>query len=466
MQFDPLVCYRALLAHDRRFDGVFFTCVTSTGIYCRPICPAIVPKRENCRFVASVFEAEKAGFRPCLRCRPELAPQETRRLLESPARRLAAYIDETLLMDETLQSAMQQYGVGERQMRRMFIQIFGLEPKQYVISRRLLFAKQLLQDTNLPVVEVAFSSGFNSRGRLTINMQALYGFTPQQIRRKKNAAESASAFLELRADYRPPFDWESLLHFLAARASPNEWIQDGAYHRMIDGHVLRVRNIPLERHVVIEIPLELSRRSYDILRRVRRMFDLDANPMVIADELSRDPIIAPLAARFPGLRMPGCWDDFEMLLRVIVGQQVSVAGATTIMRRLVDRVGASPRAIAESSPETIAAIGMPLRRATTLWNIGHAVLEGTLRLDEKNPELFYDQLVMISGIGPWTAEYLRMRVLRWPDAFPAGDLGLQKAVLPGQRIAEKQLMIYAEKWKPWRSYAAILLWKSLENKGG
>lgn len=465
MQLDSDLCYRALQAHDRRFDGVFFTCVTSTGIYCRPVCPAIVPKRENCRFVASSFEAENDGFRPCLRCHPERAPQETERLLESPAHRLAQYIDETLLMDESLQSAMQRFGGSERQMRRIFVQVIGIEPKQYVISRRLLFAKQLLHDTHLPVVEVAFSSGFNSRGRLTISMQKRYGLTPRQIR-QKNHSKPDESFLTLHTDYRPPFDWKGLLYFLASRAGPDEWVQDDVYHRKVEGYVIRVRNCSSDCRVAIEIPTELSRRSYDILRKIRKLFDLDANPTVIADELAKDPIMADLVARFPGARIPGCWDNFEMLLRVIVGQQVSVAGATTIMKRLVEHIGPTPEAISNSSPEMIAKIGMPLRRATTIWTVGRAVRDGTVQLSEKDPVVFFTQLVAIAGIGPWTAEYLRMRVLRWPDAFPVGDLGLQKAVLLGVRLSEKELAQYGEKWRPWRSYATILLWRSLENKGG
>lgn len=465
MELSPHVCYRAVVSHDRRFDGLFFTCVKSTGIYCRPICPANVPKEENCTFVLGPAEAEKAGYRPCLRCRPEHAPATPQEERMSPARQLATYIDKTLLADETLTMAMHRFTLSDRHLRRLFEEAFGVEPKRYLTTRRLLFAKQLLQDTDLPVVQIAYAAGFQSRGRLTINMREAYGFTPERLR-KESSNESVSNMVTLRADYRPPFNWIALLQFLKGRATSYERIVDGVYYRVIDGHEISVTNVPERNYLHIQIPAELSSRAYMILNKVRTLFDLDANPLVIAAELVHDSLLSDLICKNPGLRVPGCWDDFEMLVRVIVGQQVSVAGATTIMQRIVDRIGVTPVAIAASTPEVIAAIGMPLKRATTIWNISGMVKSGELKLDEPDPEVFYDKLVAIPGIGPWTAEYLRMRVLHWPDAFPAGDLGLQKAVLPGSRQTERQLMIRATLWRPWRSYATILLWKSLENQGG
>ncbi|SRR6266568_5578727 len=449
------------------FDGVFFTCVTSTKIYCRPICPAIIPKFENCRFVASPTAAEKNGFRPCLRCRPELAPPIANSGTASAAHKLATYIDETLLMDETLGRIAEKFGLSERQLRRVFQQAWGMKLKQYLTSRRLLFAKQLLQDTNLPIVDVAFSAGFNSRGRLTINMQQVYGFTPEHLRKELPSNKNTRTQpLLLRADYRPPFNWEALLQFLQSRATPLEWVKNNAYCRTVDGHVVTVRNVSAKNYLLVQIPIELSRQAHATLSRVRRLFDLDANPLIIAATLSHDPLLAPLIQQNPGLRVPGCWDNFEMLLRVIIGQQISVAGATTIMRRFVTHIGMTSESVARSSPETIEAIGMPLKRATTIWRIATLVQSKALSLEEKSTEKFYAQLVAIPGIGPWTAEYLRMRVLSWPDAFPAGDLGLQKAIDPGLHYTEKQLQERAVTWQPWRGYAAMLLWKSLENRGG
>jgi AraC family transcriptional regulator of adaptative response / DNA-3-methyladenine glycosylase II len=465
MELTDDICYAALLAHDSRFDGVFFTCVTSTGVYCRPVCRAIVPKRTNCTFVATATRAERAGFRPCLRCRPEHAPAVTGHGLLTPARQLAAHIDRTLLIDQTLADASREFSISERQLRRQFVQDFGVEPKQYVTSRRLLFAKQLLQDTTMPVVDVAYAAGFSSRGRLTINMTRVYGFTPERLRKTTTDAPSITPII-LRADYRLPFHWEAALQFLAGRATPREWVAGGVYYRLVGGYEIMVTNVADKSQLAVHIPVELSRQAHHILGKVRALFDLNANPLVIAEALLADPQLARLIATYPGLRVPGCWDNFEMLLRVIVGQQVSVAGATTIMRRLVDRIGLTPSAIAASSPEAIAGIGMPGRRAMTIWTLGRMVAAGELDLDERDPQLFYERLLAVPGIGSWTAEYLKMRVLRWPDAFPAGDLGLQKAITPGIRLTERQAAAYSMRWRPWRSYATILLWKSLENNGG
>lgn len=463
MKLSDAICYQALTSHDRRFDGVFFTCVTSTGVYCRPVCPAIIPKRDNCRFVSSSIEAEKAGFRPCLRCRPELAPAMRRD--NSPAQRLAAYIDETLLMDETLGSITHVFGMSERQLRRLFTQTFGIEPRGYAMSRRLLFAKQLLQDTALPITDIAYAAGFGSRGRLTINMQKHYGFTPERFRKEVSLKEKTS-HITLRVDYRPPFDWPALLSFLSGRATDFERIENGIYHRKIGKYEISVRNIATNNHLVITMPVELTKEAHSILMKVRHIFDLDANPLPIAEALSRDPFLATLVTKNPGLRVPGCWENFETLLRTILGQQVSVAGASTLMHRFVTQIGVTPDTIARATPAQIAAIGMPLRRAETIWRVADLTRSGGLDLDERNPELFYNQLIAIPGIGPWTAEYLQMRVMRWPDAFPAGDLGLQKAVTPGVRMSEKQLRFRAEIWRPWRSYAVMLLWKSLQDNGG
>jgi len=461
MQLDQKACYEAVKAHDRRFDGLFFTCVSSTGIYCRPVCRALLPKEEYCTFVATAAEAEKAGFRPCLRCRPERAPGM--HVEDSKVHRIAAHIDATLLADESLADVAARYGVSDRHMRRLFIGTFGVEPLQYVTTRRLLFAKQLLQDTSLPVVQVAYAAGFGSEARLLAHMKRTYNLTPSQLRTRKTAG---SATIVLRTDYRPPFDWQALLAFLSRRATPHEWVDDDTYHRMIGTFEIVVKNIPAKHQLEVYVPTELARQSHSILQKVRALFDLDASPDSIAGVLMKDATLRPFVARFPGTRVPGCWDEFEALLRTVVGQQVSVAGAATVMRRLTERIGVTPEAIAASSPAIIAQLGMPGRRAETIWNLGVMVQSGELMLNERDPQRFYDQLVAIPGIGPWTAEYLKMRILHYPDAFPAGDLGLQKALVPGQRLTEKQLLVKAERWRPWRSYATMLLWRSLNEKEG
>jgi AraC family transcriptional regulator of adaptative response / DNA-3-methyladenine glycosylase II len=458
------ICYKALVSHDARFDGVFFTCVRTTGIYCRPVCPTPPPKPQNCSFVASAALAEKAGYRPCLRCRPELSPLA--QLTEnSPAHMLRRHIEETLLMDETLSGVATNYGMSERQLRRTFSETVGVTPKEYVMTRRLLFAKQLLQETALPIIDVAYSSGFNTPGRLTIAMREAYGLTPSQLR--KQVSNSAEGMLVLRASYRPSFDWNALLHVLAGRSTPAEYIADDAYHRIMQDKVIRVAHDAHNNQVLVTIPAELSRQSHVIMQSVRRLFDLDANPIAIAEALSADPRMATLMQQYPGVRVPGAWDAFELLIRVIVGQQISVAGATTIMRRIVERIGATPDLLAGATPPTIAQAGMPLKRAATIHAVSTRVRDGSVDLTERNPERFYQQLVAVPGIGPWTAEYLCMRLLHWPDAFPAGDLGIQKALgMPGMRLTESAARAASQTWRPWRSYATMLLWRSISNQGG
>lgn len=410
-------------------------------------------------FVETAAEAEKAGFRPCLRCRPERAPGI--HVEDSTIHRIAAHIDTTLLADDSLADVAKRYDVSDRHMRRLFMEMFGVEPLQYVTTRRLLFAKQLLQDTVLPVAQVAYASGFGSEARLLAQMKRTYGLTPSQLRRRKTAQ---SAAIVLRTDYRPPFDWLALLAFLSRRATPHEWVDDGMYYRQVDGREVIVKNVPAKNQLEVSIPTELAYQSHNILQKVRTLFDLDASPDNIASTLMKDDALRPFVDRFPGTRVPGCWDAFETLLRTVVGQQVSVAGAATVMRRLVERIGVTPDVIAASSPEVIAQLGMPRRRAETIWRLGAMVRSGELDLHERDPTRFYDALVAIPGIGPWTAEYLRMRILHYPDAFPAGDLGLQKALVPGHRLTEKLLRAESERWRPWRSYATILLWRSLNEK--
>lgn len=463
MQLAKQDYYKALVSRDARFDGVFFNCVQSTGIYCRPICPTHAPKFAHCHFVATAAEAEKLGYRPCLRCRPELAPL-THSIDHSSAAMLRRHIEETLLSDETLAQAIRRYGVSERHMRRLFVAAFGVEPKQYLTTRRLLFAKQLLQDTNLPSRDVAYSAGFNTPDRLTITMRTVYGFTPERFRKEK--LKQKPHYLSLRADYRPPLDWGSLLAILKDRATPFEAVEGNVYIRTVDGRRVSVHNDPRRHRLTIDLPVELSLQAHAIVSAVRRLFDLDADPLAIQRALGSDPWMANLIMQFPGVRIPGAWDGFELLLRVIIGQQISVAGATTVMRRLVDRIGGQPEVIAKSNPAAIAAIGMPLKRAETIHAVSVLVTSGQLDLEERRPELFYNRLVAVPGIGPWTAEYACLRILHWPDAFPAGDLGIRKALgVNGEKIPARQAEAQSQAWRPWRSYATLLLWKSIMNKG-
>ncbi len=307
--------YKALKSRDSRFDGVFFNCVRTTGIYCRPICPTHVPKIENCTFISTAAEAEKLGYRPCLRCRPELAPLA--RLAEnSPAHMLCRQIEDTLLTDEALGQAAKRYGLSERHLRRQFIDTYGVEPKQYLTTRRLLFAKQLLQDTALPIIDVAYSAGFTSPQRLTINMREAYGFTPQRFRKEKIYPKPK--YITLRADYRPPFGWNTLLEILQKRATPLESVENGSYSRIVGGKTIIVSNDATRNRLAIQLPVELSRQSHAIVRIVRRLFDLDSNPLGIQNALGADPFMAKLIDKYPGIRVPGAWNNFELLGRPLL----------------------------------------------------------------------------------------------------------------------------------------------------
>ncbi|HSW99838.1 MAG TPA: AlkA N-terminal domain-containing protein [Patescibacteria group bacterium] len=368
-------------------------------------------------------------------------------------------------MDETLADTAKNFDISERHLRRSFYDTYGVEPQQYLTTRRLLFAKQLLQDTELPIQDVAYSAGFSSPDRLTINMREAYGFTPTRFRKEK--PRQKLEFITLRADYRPPFDWQGLLKLLMGRATPFETIESDTYTRLLDKGVVVVTNEPVKNRLRIQISVELSREAHTIIQKVRRLFDLDANPEVISAALQADPFMRQLVKRNPGIRVPGAWDEFELLVRVIIGQQISVAGATTVMKRLIEKGGILPETLASSSIDSIAAAGIPRKRAETIREVAKLVAKNDLRLSDRDPLKFYNQLVAIPGIGAWTAEYALLRILHWPDAFPAGDLGVQKALGKNKtKISETEAQARAAVWRPWRSYATILLWKSLANHGG
>jgi len=487
---DPRVCERARLSRDPRFDGLFFTAVRSTGIYCRPVCPAPAPRRENVSYFPSAAAAEAAGYRPCLRCRPELAPGEGawRRGDEAVARALKL-IDQGFLAERSLSELAARVHLGERQLRRLFVERLGAAPIGVHGTRRLLFAKQLLTETRLPVTEVALASGFSSLRRFNAAFLEAYRMAPRELRRRAppEALPAGDAQpLVLRLGYRPPFDFAATLDFLRQRALPGiervdahgyvraigtpeapGWLRVGAWPgtRGARAHALR-----LELHGAAPAQLAL------LVARVRRMFDLDAEPRGIAAALSCDARLRPLLRRQPGLRLPGGWDGFEIAVRAVLGQQVSVAAARTLGTRLAQRFGRplpapalpgithlfpTPEALAGAGTEALAGIGLTGARAATLCAVARAVLEGRAGFQpEQTLDGFVEAWTALPGIGAWTAHYLALRALGHPDAFPAGDLVLQKA-LPGdgRRLTARQLQAHAEAWRPWRAYAAIHLWR-------
>lgn len=484
MTLDADTCYRALVARDRRFDGLFFVGVSTTGVYCRPVCPARTPRRERCSFFARAAEAEREGFRACFRCRPELAPggapvDALPRLVASALAR----IDAGCLNEGSVDGLAAELGVSGRHLHRALTSSLGLSPIELAQTRRLALAKQLLQDTSLSLTDVALAAGFASIRRFNAVFAERFGRPPSALRRAHG--EAAGDGIVLRLDHRPPLDWEALLEFLAARAIPGvEVVADGAYRRTVAlrGHVGWVQ-VAREHDVVrAHVASSLAPVLAEVVARVRAVFDLDAHPSSIDAALSHDPLLRPLVRARPGVRLVGAFDGFETALRAVLGQQVSVRGATTLAGRLAARLGtpvATPfpelrvlwpaaAAVGGADAARLAReVGLPGKRAATIVGLARAVSEGGLRLERHaDPDETVARLVALPGIGDWTAQYLGMRVLGWPDAFPASDLGLLRALdVTDARAARTR----AEAWRPWRAYAAMRLWMqhgSTSRRGG
>jgi AraC family transcriptional regulator of adaptative response / DNA-3-methyladenine glycosylase II len=448
-------CWRALRARDARFDGRFFVGVSTTGIYCRPICTARLPRRDRCSFHASAAVAEKAGFRACFRCRPELAPGNAS--VDAVPRLVAralAKIDEGYLDEASVDDLGEALGVSGRHLRRALEAELGVSPIELAQTRRLGLAKQLLHDSTLSLTTIAFASGFGSVRRFNASVLARFGRPPSALRR---ARKSKSAAIVLRLDHRPPLDFPALLEFLGARAIPGvERVEGDRYIRVIGESEVRVG---FEGgRLRAELDASLAPMIPRVVAGLRRLFDLDAEPKAIAVALRRDPLLAPLVRRRPGLRVPGSFDPFETALRAVLGQQVSVAAATTLSGRLVAHFGGvpTPRALANTPIATLAGLGMPGARAAALVGLADAWQRGAIVCEAgSDPDALTTALVELPGIGPWTAAYLCMRALHFPDALPASDLVLRKA-LGG--ISPREVLVRAETWRPWRAYAALHLW--------
>jgi AraC family transcriptional regulator of adaptative response / DNA-3-methyladenine glycosylase II len=484
MDLDPDACYRALATRDARFDGRFFAAVKTTGIYCRPICPARTPKRQNVIFFTSAAAAHEAGFRPCLRCRPETAPDcGAWRGTSNTVSRGLALIELGVLDRGNIEQLAQRLGVGARQLRRLFRQHLGATPIGVAQTRRILLAKQLLHETQLPVTDVALASGFGSVRRFNETFQRTFARPPSALRRDSRAehqADSESGITVL-LHYRPPYDWTSTLSYLRARAIPGvERVASNQYARTIeidgtsgtvfvahaDTNALRAR-ICLPKLAALPV----------VIARLRRLFDLTADPGAIEEHLRIDPMLAPLVAMRPGLRVPGAWDGFELAVRAILGQQITVPGANGLVGKLVQAYG---RVIAANgaaaglthlfpSPRTLAAadlriLGIPKQRAMAVASLSAATAaDPSIFSARRSLEEAVSRLRSLPGIGEWTAQYIAMRELREPDAFPAADIGLLRAMadVRGRRPKPRELLARAECWRPWRAYAAHHLWASL-----
>lgn len=474
---DAHTCEQARRSRDPRFDGLFYTAVLSTRIYCRPVCPAPMAKRVE--YFASAAACEAAGYRPCLRCRPELSPGDGAwRRGDAVVARALKLIDQGALDEQPLAALAQRVDIGERQLRRLFVERLGVPPMGVQGTRRLLFAKQLLTETSLPITEVALAAGFGSLRRFNAAFLEAYRMAPRDLRKQR--AEAPGEGLTLRLGYRPPYDFTSMLDFLRGRALPGvEVVDDRSYSRVV-GPIeapgwLRVSQWPGGEHALkLELHGAPPSRMLEIVNRLRRMFDLDADPQAIADALSIDARLRPLLKQRPGLRVPSGWDGFEIAVRAIIGQQISVAGARTLASRLSQRFGQAlpapfgsglehlfptPAALADAD---LGAIGLTRARAETVRTMARALLDG--RVDfrpERTLDDFTARWVALPGIGPWTAHYIALRALGHPDAFPADDLVLQRAVPnDGTRMSAKTLTARAEAWRPWRAYTVIQLWKA------
>ncbi|MEO9136999.1 MAG: DNA-3-methyladenine glycosylase 2 [Casimicrobiaceae bacterium] len=467
-------CYRALTAHDARFDGRFFVGVRSTRIYCRPVCNVRLPRRENCRFFRSAAAAEVDGFRPCLRCRPELAPGLAS--VDASARLAQAgvqLIEDGVLEDGGIEALASRIGVTSRHLRRVFDAEFGVSPIEYAQTQRLLLAKRLLTDTSLPVVDVALASGFGSLRRFNALIRMRYRMAPSRLRRAAAPALLPSV-MRFELAYRPPYDWTALLGFLGARAIAGvERIDADVYGRTLavtsraGRHAgwLSVSHAPRRRTVIVNVSASLARAIPLVLSRVRHAFDLACDPVPIVEALGA------LAAARPGLRVPGTCDGFELAVRAVIGQQVSVAGARTLLGRLAMAFGAPldddvPRGLSRLFPsaaglaartaDELRTVGLTVARARTLVDLAQAVARGEIVLyPGADVEGTRKALEAIRGIGPWTSAYIAMRALGWPDAFPDNDLGVLRA-MGETRAASARLR--SEAWRPWRAYAVMHLW--------
>ena len=486
---DPDICWPVLLARDARFDGRIFVGISSTGVYCRPVCSARTPKKEHCSFFPSAAAAEAAGYRPCLKCRPELAPGLAP-VDASPAlaRRAAARMEDGLWQC-SLEQLAAALGVTGRHLRRVFLAEYGVPPVQYLQTRRLLLAKSLLTDTDLPVTQAAFAAGFGSLRRFNALFQQRYRLSPSALRRQKEGPAVAQERITLFLGYRPPYLWDELLAFLQKRAIPGvEEVCGGFYRRtaalLRDGErccgLIEVRPEAKKNALAVTVSASLLPVLAAVLARVRQLFDLDCDPQEIGRRLLPMNRLQDGLCR-PGARLPGCFEPFETGVRAVLGQQITVRAATVLAGRVAAALGtplpdlpAGPRflfpsaadvaALGAAAEDRLCGLGITRGRARSILALAQALAEGRLDLSAgADPQRQLQVLLSLPGFGPWTAQYVAMRTLSWTDAFLYTDCGVKKA-LPGR--TPKQLLALSGPWAPWRSYATVNLWNFLETKKG
>lgn len=488
MMRDSKTLYKALRSRDHRFDGLFFVGVSSTGIYCRPICTVKPPKEANCSFYDSAQEAEQAGFRPCLRCRPELAPgnapvDSSQRI----AHLIMRHIEEGVSDEKAaLEAIAGEFELSSRHIRRVVQKELGVPPIQLILTRRLLLAKQLLTETKLPVTEIAYASGFSSLRRFNDAFTNRYRMPPTRLRKK--AVENTNGLingdtLTLQLSYRPPYNWPGVLMFLKVRELKRvEWVTEDFYARTV--HLggkkgwIKITQSKKKNALLLELSHGLTAALPALLNRVRDLFDLNARPDVISKQLRKDRMLAPSVKANPGLRVPGAFSGFELGLRAVLGQQVTVRSATAIACRFAEAFGErivtpfpeldrlTPNAvrIARAGVQDIARLGIVRSRARSIIALAQAQVSGGLSLDggtHHNPDETIVRLAGLPGVGQWTAHYIAMRALRWPDAFPKEDIAVRNAL---GRVTAKQAEEMSQAWRPWRSYAVLHLWNGPANR--
>jgi AraC family transcriptional regulator, regulatory protein of adaptative response / DNA-3-methyladenine glycosylase II len=472
-QLSVKVCQQARLSKDVRFDGKFFTAVLTTGIFCRPICPARAPKEENVRYYVNAVQAQDAGFRPCKRCLPELAPQA-----HLPIK--IKQLTQALESGGKISELCHKFKLSERQLRRIFINNYGLPPSKYLHNQKLLLATKLLKTTNLAITDIAFAAGFNSVRRFNEAIKSAYCCTPSAIRSKTHRlTNSTTNSVTVELAYRPPFDWSLMLSFFRVRQLNSiEQIKENSYRRTIELNGAKgwLAVAPITNKTALKLTVQLDDYRYlnQVILRVRRMFDLDADMQLIHQQLNQHPQLKNIIAQYPGLRLPGCWDKFEFSIRAILGQQISVKAATTLANRIAIKYGETarenPYSLTRTFPSESALakvdyqdIGLTKSRISTLNNwLDFYQQHQDVFSCYPNIEALEQQLIKIKGIGPWTVNYLAMRGLSDPDAFPSADLGIIKALtVNGKKPNNKAIIALSENWRPWRAYAAIYLWYSL-----
>ncbi len=485
---DDKACYAALSAHDARFDGRFFVAVASTGIYCRPICRVKLPKEENCSFFNSPAAAEAAGYRPCLRCRPELAPgMAPTDLAVSTARKATLIMEEDCLADHKISDLAEMLKITERHLRRIFFSEYGVSPVQYLQTLRLLLAKSLITDTQLSITEIAMAAGFGSIRRFNDIFQKHYRLTPSNLRKMGATFPGNNGEITLSLGYRPPYAWDELISFLQARAIPGvESVRDKVYRRTVSiqkGEAVHrgwisVSNIPKVNALSVTVATALIPVLSQVLTRIRCLFDINCDPAEIYEKLKVMNELSPDIC-VPGMRLPGSFDPFEMSIRAILGQQVTVKAARTLAMRMAFAFGEkietpfeelnvifpSPGAIYKLKAQIenqLGPLGITGSRARSILALAEALVAGSVSFSHSaDPQKEMGKLLQISGLGLWTVQYIGMRALGWPDAFPHTDHGVKKA-LPG--LAPQEILKLSQVWRPWRSYATMNLWNSLKEK--